>query len=82
MSRIGNRGRVPFALVGVLLLVSSAAVHASLGGTPAAREPAAEAALEQEHRSFRHFGSPSAGPLATLPPTRSSRQRTAPLDGH
>ncbi|TSD13878.1 hypothetical protein DP107_09510 [Haloglomus irregulare] len=46
VSRIGNRGRVPFALVGVLLLVSSAAVHASLGGTPAAREPAAEAALE------------------------------------
>ena len=42
-----DRGRVPFALIGVLLLVSSAAFHASLGAAPAGREPATERALER-----------------------------------
>jgi hypothetical protein len=42
-----DRARVPFALVGVLLLVGSAAFHASLGATPAVREPANERALER-----------------------------------
>jgi hypothetical protein len=42
-----DRGRVPFALVGVLLLVTSAAFHGSLGAAPPVREPDAEAALER-----------------------------------
>jgi hypothetical protein len=42
-----DRARVPFALVGVVLLVTSTAFHASLGAAPAAREPATEAALER-----------------------------------
>lgn len=47
MTWMDDRGRVPFALVGVVLLVSSAAFHASLGAAPAAREPATEIALER-----------------------------------
>lgn len=47
VNRMGDRGRVPFALVGVVLLVSSAAFQASLGAAPAAREPATEIALER-----------------------------------
>ncbi|WP_276260942.1 DUF7286 family protein [Haloglomus litoreum] len=42
-----DRARVPFALVGVVLLVTSTAFHASLGAAPAVREPATEAALER-----------------------------------
>jgi hypothetical protein len=42
-----DRARVPFALVGVVLLVTSTAFHASLGTAPAVREPATEAALER-----------------------------------
>lgn len=42
-----DRGRVPFALVGVVLLVTSTAFHASLGAAPAVRESATEAALER-----------------------------------
>lgn len=47
VTRMGDRGRVPFALVGVVLLVSSAAFQASLGAAPAAREPATEIAIDR-----------------------------------
>ncbi|MFB6205034.1 MAG: hypothetical protein ABEJ05_00695 [Haloglomus sp.] len=42
-----NRARVPFALVGVVLLVTSTAFHASLGAAPVVQEPSTEAALER-----------------------------------
>ena len=42
-----NRGRVPFALVGVLLLVSSATLAATDGRRSATTEPAVERAVER-----------------------------------
>ena len=42
-----DRGRVPFALVGVLLLVSSATLAATGGRRPATAEPAVERAMER-----------------------------------
>jgi len=42
-----DRGRVPFALVGVLLLVSSAMLAATGGRQPATHEPAVERAMER-----------------------------------
>jgi hypothetical protein len=42
-----DRGRVPFALVGVLLLVSSATLAATDGGRPVTTEPAVERAIER-----------------------------------
>ena len=44
---MNERGRVPFALVGVLLLATSAAVAPGLQARPAADEPAVDAAMER-----------------------------------
>jgi hypothetical protein len=61
---LNDRGRVPFAVLGVLLLVTSAGYHASLGTTPAVREPATETAMER------------AG-AATVPALRTAVRRAA-----
>ncbi|PSP39020.1 hypothetical protein BRC71_03995 [Halobacteriales archaeon QH_7_65_31] len=44
---MNERGRVPFALLGVLLLVGSASITAGLGGVAPMRKPATETAFEQ-----------------------------------
>ncbi|MDZ7747414.1 MAG: hypothetical protein U5K28_13290 [Halobacteriales archaeon] len=49
---MNERARVPFALLGVLLLVGAATVTAGLGGVPPTREPATEAAFEQARTSL------------------------------
>jgi len=47
MGERDDRGRVPFALVGVLLLVSSATLAATGGRQPATAEPTVERAMER-----------------------------------
>lgn len=49
---MNERARVPFALVGVVLLVSSAAFAGALGGVQPVRESATEAAIEDARRSL------------------------------
>lgn len=50
---MNDRARVPFALVGVLLLVGGAGVNASLGGIDPPGDPAAERAVEQATAAAR-----------------------------
>ncbi|KAB7518100.1 DUF7286 family protein [Halosegnis rubeus] len=52
MVGVNERARVPFALLGVVLLVGSASIAAGLGGTSPTREPATEAAIEQGRTSL------------------------------
>jgi len=49
---VNERARVPFALVGVVLLVSSAAFSGALGGVQPVRESPTEAAMEDARRSL------------------------------
>ncbi len=50
---MNDRARVPFALVGVLLLVGGAGVNATLGGIAPPGDPAAERAVEQATAAAR-----------------------------
>jgi hypothetical protein len=49
---VNERARVPFALVGVLLLVGSATLSGGLGGVDPTDEPATEAAIEDARRGL------------------------------
>ncbi|WP_153952608.1 DUF7286 family protein [Halosegnis longus] len=52
MVGVNERARVPFALLGVVLLVGSASITAGLGAVTPTREPATEAAVEQSRTSL------------------------------
>ena len=50
---LGDRGRVPFALVGVLLVVTSALYAAGIGREPRPPEPAVDLAMERTEADTR-----------------------------